>query len=609
MFIQTWLLPFMLLLAGTVIAFPLSRYMAWVMDGKYRPLPVFGWIEKRLDSGPQNWKQYTGSLLVFNIVLFIFGYVVLSLQPWMPLNPDGKGMLFPSTIFNSVISFMTNTNIQHYSGDQHLSNFSQIFFCMTNLFLSAAVGLSALAAVIRGFRSDSSMGNYFLDMWRSTVYMFVPIALIIAFVFMVQGSPMTFKSSYQVSTLETAAMGTTDKGEPKPQTIVVGPVAAFESIKMLGTNGGGFYGMNAAHPFENPTALTNFLNCLSMMMFPFALVLMFGRMLHRFRHALVVFSVMLLLMAGTIFMSIYYDTLKPNPGLTAHPVARTYQVPSATAPGGKQAITLPAVAGLPVDQHLGNLEGKEMRFGTSAGATYAAVTTDVTCGAVNAEADSLHPMAGLSPMIGMWLNAIFGGKGVGMINMLLYVIIGIFVAGMMVGRTPEYLGKKIGGREVKLAIVALLVHPFLILMPTGLFAATSWGLQAVSNPGAHGFSQMLYQFSSSAANNGSAFDGLGVAYGFANNPNPAPTAIAWDIASGLVMLFGRYLPIIAPIAMAASLGAKKSSPFGLGTLRTDTVTFGVLLLGTILIIGALLFLPVAVLGPIAEHFGPIPFGG
>jgi K+-transporting ATPase ATPase A chain len=446
-------------------------------------------------------------------------------------------------------------------------------------------------------------------MWRVLVYAFLPLALIFAFIFLVQGSPMTLQTSHDVATLEAGAMGTTDKGEVKPQNIVVGPVAALESIKMLGTNGGGFYGMNAAHPFENPTGLTNFLNCLSMMMFPFALVLMFGRMLHRFRHALVVFSVMLLLMAGTIFMSIYYDTLKPNPGLTAHPVARTYQVPSATAPGGKQAITLPAVAGLPVDQHLGNLEGKEMRFGTSAGATYAAVTTDVTCGAVNAEADSLHPMAGLSPMIGMWLNAIFGGKGVGMINMLLYVIIGIFVAGMMVGRTPEYLGKKIGGREVKLAIVALLVHPFLILMPTGLFAATSWGLQAVSNPGAHGFSQMLYQFSSSAANNGSAFDGLGVAYGFANNPNPAPTAIAWDIASGLVMLFGRYLPIIAPIAMAASLGAKKSSPFGLGTLRTDTVTFGVLLLGTILIIGALLFLPVAVLGPIAEHFGPIPFGG
>jgi K+-transporting ATPase ATPase A chain len=346
-----------------------------------------------------------------------------------------------------------------------------------------------------------------------------------------------------------------------------------------------------------------------MMMFPFALVLMYGRMLGRMRHAFVIFSIMLLLMAGTIVMSIYYDTLQPNPGLTAHPMARTYQVPSATAPGGKRVVTLPAVAGLPVDQHLGNLEGKEMRFGTSAGATFAAVTTDVTCGAVNAEADSLHPMSGLSPMIGMWLNCVFGGKGVGMVNMLLYVIIGIFVAGMMVGRTPEYLGRKIGAREVKLAILALLVHPFMILLSTGLFAATNWGLLAVSNPGPHGFSQMLYQFSSASANNGSAFDGLGVAYGFWNNPNPAPTAIPWDIATGLVMLFSRYLPIIAPIAMAASLGAKKSSPYGLGTLRTDTVTFGILLLGTVLIIGALLFLPVAVLGPLAEHLGPIPFGG
>jgi K+-transporting ATPase ATPase A chain len=404
-------------------------------------------------------------------------------------------------------------------------------------------------------------------------------------------------------------MGTTDKGEAKQQTIVVGPVAAFESIKMLGTNGGGFFSMNSAHPFENPTGLTNFLNCLSMMMFPFALVLMYGRMLSRRRHSLVIFSVMLLMMAGTIAWSVYYDTLKPNPGLISHPMEKTFEIPSATAPGGKRIMTMPAVAGLPVDQNLGNLEGKEMRFGTAAGATYAAVTTDVTCGAVNAEADSLNPLAALSPMVGMWLNCIFGGKGVGMINMLLYIIIGIFIAGMMVGRTPEYLGKKIGAREVKLAIIALLVHPLMILLPTGLFAATDWGLQAISNPGAHGFSQMLYQFSSASANNGSAFDGLGVVYGFANNPNPAPTAIAWNIAAGLVMLISRYLPIIAPIAMAAYLGAKKSSPFGLGTLRDDTLTFGVLLLGTIVIVGALLFLPVAVLGPIAEHLGPIPFGG
>jgi len=597
------------MVTATLVAFPLSRYMAWIMEGKYRPLPVLGWVEKRLDSGPQNWKQYTGSLLIFNIVLFVFGYLVLTLQPWMPLNPDGKGMIFPSTIFQAVTSFMTNTDLQHYSGEQTLSIFSQIFFAIANLFLSAAVGLSALCAVIRALRSDSTLGNYFVDMWRVLVYMFVPVAFVVSLVFLVQGSPMTFKASHQVSTLEAAAMGTTDKGEAKPQTINVGPVAAFESIKMLGTNGGGYFGMNSAHPFENPTGLTNFLNCLSMMMFPFALVLMYGRMLGRMRHAYVIFSVMLTLMAATIVWSVYFDTLQPNPGLTAHPVARTYEIPSATAPGGKQVVTLPAVPGLPVDQHLGNLEGKELRFGTSAGATYDAVTTDVTCGAVNAEEDSLNPLAALSPMVGMWLNCIFGGKGVGMINMLLYIIVGIFVAGMMVGRTPEYLGKKIGAREVKLAVIALLVHPTMILLPTGLFAATSWGLLAVSNPGAHGFSQMLYNFSSASANNGSAFDGLGVTYGLVSNPNISPTAIPWNIAAGLVMVFSRYLPIVAPIAMAAYLGEKKSSPFGLGTLRTDSLTFGVLLFGTIVIIGALLFLPVAVLGPVAEHFGPFPFGG
>ena len=608
MFIQIWLLPFVLLATATLIAFPLSRYLAWIMDGKYQPLAFFGWFEKRIDSGPQNWKQYASSLLIFNTVLFVFGYLILTLQPWLPLNPDGKTILSPSTIFNSVVSFMTNTDLQHYSGDQHLSNFSQIFFGITNLFISAAIGLSALTAIIRGLRSDSSMGNFFLDIWRVVIYMFVPIAFMFALIFLQQGSPMTFQSSYQATTLESGAMGTTDKGEAKPQTIVVGPVAAFEAMKMLGTNGGGFYGMNSAHPFENPTSLSNFFNTLAMMIFPFALVFMYGRMLGQMRHAFVIFSVMLTLMAATVVWAVYFDTLKPNPALTKH-LEKTFQIYNPAAPKGKTALVIPAIAALPIDQHLGNLEGKELRFGTSAGATFAALTTDVTCGAVNAEADSLNPLAGLSPMVGMWLNCFFGGKGVGMINMLLYIIIGIFLAGMMVGRTPEYLGKKIGAREVKLAIIALLVHPLMILVPTGLFAATAWGMNAISNPGAHGFSQMLYQFSSASANNGSAFDGLGVTYGFYNNPNPAPEAIAWDIAAGLVMLFSRFLPIIAPIAMAAFLGSKKSSPFGMGTLRVDTVTFAILLFGTVFIVGALLFLPVAALGPIAEHLGPIPFGG
>jgi K+-transporting ATPase ATPase A chain len=466
-----------------------------------------------------------------------------------------------------------------------------------------------LAAIIRALRGDSHVGNYFLDMWRVVVYMFLPAAFVISMVFLVQGMPMTYQNSYQVNTLEPAAMGTDSSNQPKQQTIVIGPLAAFVPMKMMGTNGGGFFGMNSAHPFENPSAGTNFFTTFCMMLFPFALVLMYGRMLNRLGHSIVIFSVMLLLFVGTVIWAIYFDTMQPNPGLTAHPQSRTYTVASASAPGGKRQIVLPAVAGLPVDQHLGNLEGKELRFGTSAGATFAAVTVDVTCGAINSEHDSLNPLAGLSPFVGMWLNCIYGGKGVGMINALLYLIIGIFLAGQMVGRTPEYLGKKIGAREMKLAMIALLVHPILILGPSGLFAATSWGMKATSNPGAHGLSQIVYQFSSSSANNGSAFDGLGVSYGLNSNPNQAAEAVPWDIAGGLVILFGRYLPIVAPIAMAAFLGMKKSTPFGLGTLRDDTATFGCLLLGTIVIVGALLFLPVAALGPLADHLGPIPFGG
>lgn len=567
------------------------------MDGKYRPLPLFRWFEQHLNSGTQTWKQYMVSLLIFNTILFMFSYLVLAFQPWLPLNPDGKTLLVPSAIFNSVASFMTNTDLQHYSGDQHLSNFSQIFFGITNLFISAAIGLCALVALIRALRSDPGVGNFFLDMWRVIVYMFVPIAFIIAVIFINQGSPMTYKSTYQATTVE----------EIKPQNIVVGPVAAFEAIKMLGTNGGGFYGMNSAHPFENPTAISNFFNSLAMMIFPFALVLMYGKMLKQIRHSIVIYCVMLLLMISTVAWSIYFDTLKPNPAFTEH-VQKNFLISSPPHSSEKTTITIPAISSLPIDQHLGNLEGKEMRFGTSAGATFAALTTDVTCGAVNAEADSLNPLAALSPMVGMWLNCIFGGKGVGMINMLMFIIIGIFLAGMMVGRTPEYLGKKIGGREVKLAIIGLLIHPLMILLPVGLFAATSWGMNAISNPGAHGFSQMLYQFSSASANNGSAFDGLGVTYGFWNNPKPAPEAIYWDIATGLVMILSRFLPIIAMVAMAAYLGEKKSSPFGMGTLRVDSFTFGMLLLGTIIVVGALLFLSVAVLGPIAEQYGPIPFG-
>jgi K+-transporting ATPase ATPase A chain len=595
-----WFLPISILVVTTILAIPLSKYLAWIMNGKYHAPAPLRWFEKRLNSGPQNWKQYTVAMLIFNTVLFVFGFAVLALQREnMPLNDLHRGALAPTTIFHSVVSFMTNTDLQHYSGDQHFSNFSQIFFGLTNFFLSASIGFCGLTVIIRLFRGDKDGGNFFVDMWRVVVYMFLPACLILAVIFVQQGSPMTYKCAYQAANLESGTA----------QTIVTGPVAAFVPMKQLGTNGGGFFGMNSAHPFENPTALTNWLSCMAMMLFPFALVLMYGRMLNRLKHGYVIFSVMMVLMIGTIVWSVYFDTKKPNPGFTGTAVSETYEIPSATAPGGKRTVVIPTVASLPVDQHLGNLEGKEMRFGTSAGATFAALTVDVTCGAINCEHDSLNPMASVSPMVGMWLNCIFGGKGVGMINMLLFIIIGIFIAGQMVGRTPEYLGKKLGQKEMTLCVIALLIHPLMILMPTGLFAATDWGTKTTSNPGPHGFSQMMYQFSSASANNGSAFDGLGVTYGLNNNPSPGPEAKFWDIATGLVIIISRFLPIIAPIAMAAALGAKKSAPFGLGTLRDDTPTFGFLLTGTILIVGALLFLPIAALGPLAEHLGPIPFGG
>ena len=373
-------------------------------------------------------------------------------------------------------------------------------------------------------------------------------------------------------------MGLDDKGQAKPQTIVVGPVAAVIPIKMLGTNGGGFYGMNSAHPLENPTATTNFFTTLAMMLFPFALVLMYGRMLGRIRHSVVIYGVMLAMMIGLIVWVIVFDTMAPNPGLTAH-AGSTYQVASASAPNGKLDVPIPPVAGLPVDQHLGNLEGKELRFGTSAGAAFAAITTDVTCGAINAEMDSLNPLAGISPMIGMWVNCVFGGKGVGMINLLLFLIVGVFLAGQMVGRTPEYLGRKVGAREMKLAMIALLVHPILILGPSRTVRRDGLGNQRRSPIPAHTASARSSTSTRPPPRTTARPSTVSASpMGSTTTPLPRPKRFRWDIGTGLVMLFSRYLPIIAPIAMAFSLGRKKVAPVTLGTMSDNTVTFGFLLL-------------------------------
>jgi K+-transporting ATPase ATPase A chain len=587
---SVWFLPVLIVGTTVILSIPVGMYLAWIMDGRYRAPSALRWLEGRLNTGPQNWKQYVLSLLLFNTLMFVFGFVVLSSQSAAPLNPDDKGMLAPTTIFNSVSSFLTNTNLQHYSGEVHLSYWSQVVFVVWNMFVSAAVGFCTLAAITRGLRGDPNMGNYYLDMWRIVAYIFIPASLVGGVLLMAGGVPMTFDKAAEVSTVEPG---------PEPQKIARGPVAAVLPIKHFGTNGGGFFGANSAHPFENPNAWTNYFECVSILIFPFSLVVMFGRMLQQMRHAAIIYGVMMLLFVTMIGWGVHFDTQQGNPAL----LARAERIKA------RDGIDVPGLPALPVDQSYGgNLEGKELRFGNSAGATYSAVTTAVTCGSVNCMHDSLNPLAGLTPFTGMWLNCVFGGKGVGLVNMLIYLIVGVFLAGLMVGRTPEYLGKKVEAREMKLAMLALLVHPILILGPTGLFAAMKWGTDAVNNPGPHGFSEILYEFSSSSANNGSGFEGLSDTWGF-NDTKPEPyNTRPWDIATGLVMLLGRFMPIIAPIALAGSLAAKKRAPFTSGTLRTDTITFGFLLLGTILLVGALLFMPAAVLGPTAEHFGPIPFG-
>jgi K+-transporting ATPase ATPase A chain len=603
-----WFLPVSILLTTFVLAVPFGLYLARIMDGRYRAPHMLRWIEERVDTGQQNWKQYTLSLLLFNVAIFVFAFAVLALQPWLPLNPDDKKMLSPTTIFNTVCSFLSNTNLQHYSGEVHLSYFSQLFAIVWAQFVSPAVGLAAVVAILRGLRGGPDMGNFYLDLWRGTVYIVLPFCFVLAVLLIAGGMPMTFEGAVHAQTVEAGAMGTENDGQPKPQIISRGPVAALVAIKQLGTNGGGFFGANSCHPFENPNAWTNFLECVAIILLPIASLVMLGRMLNNFRHAAVIFSVMLVLSAATIAWAVHFDTMQPNPALTGQ-AERTYPI---STEGGERTLTVPAVAALPVDQSLGNLEGKELRFGTSAGTTWAALTTNTSNGSVNAMHDSLNPLAGLTPLSGMWLNCIWGGKGVGLINFLIYLIVGVFLAGLMVGRTPEYLGKKVEAREMKLAMLALLIHPLMILGPAGLFSVRDWGTKATNNPGSHGFSELLYEFSSASANNGSGFEGLGDTYGFneaeANPSAPAPYAPFWDIACGLVMLISRFVPIIAPLAFAASLAAKKPTPFTAGTMRTDTITFGFVLLGTILLVGALLFMPAAVLGPVAEHLGPIPFG-
>jgi K+-transporting ATPase ATPase A chain len=544
----------------------LGRYMFTVFTGGRTLVdPVFVPIERAVlrltgvDPGrQQDWKAYSLSLLVSNVVMWLATFAIVSLQAVLPLNPDGIGNMEPTLAFNTISSFTTNTNLQHYSGETGLSYLSQMFAITFLQFVTAATGVAACIAIMRGLAGNrlTGLGNFYVDLTRATVRVFLPLALLVGTILIWQGTPMTFEGAARATTLE----GT-------EQVIARGVAAAEVAIKQLGTNGGGYFGPNSAHPYENPTPLSNLAETWSITIVPMAMVWTLGYMVGRRRLAIVIFATMLAVYLPMVAFAVAQEA------------------------GGN-----PAIATMGVDQSTGSMEGKEVRFGAGLSALWGVTTTATSNGSVNSMHDSWTPLGGLMPLAGMWLNTIFGGVGVGFINMLIFVVVAVFVAGMMIGRTPEFLGKKVEAKEMKLASLALLWHPLSILVGTAV-ACYVWATTAdpgsalgwLKNPGPHGFSEMLYEFSSATANNGSGFEGLGD-----NTP-------FWNIATGLAMLLGRYIPIIAPLALAASLAAKPAAPETAGSLRADSATFGFTLWAVVIILGLLMFMPVAVLGPIAEH--------
>ena len=560
-----WLHPTWAFALPILLSIPLGRWMARSLDvpegreGKgLDAIPAA--LCRLIGRGrpePMGWRAYALAMLAFNAALFVAAFVLLSLQASLPLNPDGKGSLATlgpeksdtAVIFNTVCSFVTNTNLQHYSGEQHLSYFSQIGGIVWLQFVTPAAGLAVMLATVRGLRGDGHLGDFYRDLMRSLVFVLAPLSLILAVSLVAAGVPMTLRPAAQAQVVDGGAA----------QALARGPVAAEVAIKQLGTNGGGYFGANSAHPYENPSPWSNLLELTAIVLVPMASIVMAGSMLRDAKHAAVLYGVMLAFLVVGVVVAVLAGA-----------------TPSAAA------------AGLPVAGAT-NMEGQETRLGAVAGSTWAAFTTATSNGSVNAMHDSLNPLAGLVPLSLMMLNVVFSGIGAGFENMLMYVIIAVFISGLMVGRTPEYLGKKVEAKEVKLAMLAVLIHPLVICCGTALFAATAWGAATTANPGPHGFSEILYEFTSAAANNGSGFEGLSD-----NNP-------PWNIATGVVLLLGRFPALIFPLAVAGFLSKKTRVPQTTGTLRTDTFTFAGMLLATILLVGSLSFMPAAVLGPVADH--------
>jgi potassium-transporting ATPase potassium-binding subunit len=574
---------------------PLGLYMANVFEA--RPIwplrlgaPLERWIYRLCGVDPgveMGWKQYAAGLILFNALGALAVYLLQRCQAWLPLNPQHFGNLSPDSAFNTAVSFATNTNWQAYAGESAMSDLTQMAGLAVQNFLSAASGIVVAIALIRGLARHSArtIGNLWTDLTRAALYVLLPLALLLALALVSQGVIQNFSAYKDVTTVEpltyqqpkTDAAGNPVKdaaGNPvqetlitRTQTLPMGPIASQESIKELGTNGGGFLNANSAHPYENPTALANLIEMLAILAIPAALTCTFGRMVGDTRQGWAVLAAMAILFVTLLAVTVHAEQ-QGNPLIARLGVD---QAASATQAGG-------------------NMEGKETRFGIAASALFATVTTATSCGAVNGMHDSFTPLGGFVPLFQMQLGeVVFGGVGTGLYSMLIFAIVGVFIAGLMIGRTPEYLGKKIEAFEMKMSSIAILVMPFIVLTGTAVAVSTEAGRAAVGNPGAHGFTEILYAFSSAGNNNGSAFGGIS-----ANTP-------FYNVALGLVMWLGRFWPIVAVLAVAGSLAAKKRIPVTDGTMPTHGPTFVVLLIGTVLLVGALTFVPALALGPIVEH--------
>ena len=541
--------------ALVVLCYPLGRYIAKVYRGERTWLDFMAPLERGIykvcsidPDEDMDWKKFLKALLMVNLFWFFWGMVLLCCQSWLPLNPDGNANQTPDLAFNTCISFMVNCNLQHYSGETGLTYFTQLFVIMLFQFITAACGMAAMAGIMKALaaKTTKAIGNFWVYLVKSTTRILMPLSLLVGILLVINGTPMSFDGKQTITTLE-----------GQEQVISQGPTAAIVPIKQLGTNGGGYFGVNSSHPLENPNAFTNMLECWSILIIPMAMAWAFGFYVRRRKLAAWIFGVMLFAFTAGIFVSVPQE-MGGNPNIDEMGIA----------------------------QDLGSMEGKEIRIGSAASAT---VTSN---GSVNSMHDSQTPLSGMMQMLNMQINCWFGGVGVGWMNYFAFLIIAVFISGLMVGRTPEFLGHKVEAREMKIATMVVLMHPFLILVGTGISAAVAAANPEIgwlNNPSFHGLSEMLYEYTSAAANNGSGFEGLSD-----NTP-------FWNIMTGIALIMGRYFPIVGQVAIAGLLASKKYVPESAGTLKTDTFTFSLMTFAVIIIVAALSFFPAQALGPIADY--------